>query len=220
MDNQDFEKYAVIKPFNDKVSNNWELAANDALARIKTSKDSIRILDYGCGDGKYFPFFVKKGFSPTNVFGLEVSQIRINRCKDIGWNNVKLVHENSPFPYNDSYFDVINCMEVIEHIPINEAKSTIARLRKLLRPRGCLIISTPNYPIKRFYDLYDALIHRKYNRFKDDPTHVTRFTHFRLRSILKLHFVKFENRMFKAGFLYKYFAFEYFKHKIFFLCQA
>lgn len=220
MDSQDFEKYALSKPFNEKISINWELAANDALERIKIPKDSIRILDYGCGDGKYFPFFVKNGFLPTNIFELEVSQIRINRCKDIGWLNVKLANKNSPFPYNNNYFDIINFMEVIEHIPINEAKSTIARLRKLLRPGGFLIISTPNYPIKRFYDLYDALIHQKYNRFKDDPTHVTRFTHRRLRSILKLHFVKIENRMFKAGFLYKYFAFEIFKHKIFFLCQA
>ena len=71
-------------------------------------------------------------------------------------------------------------MEVIEHIPAEDGKRVIGELRRVIKPSGVLLISTPNYPVKRFYDYCDAMFHRKWARLRDDPTHVILFNHERL----------------------------------------
>jgi SAM-dependent methyltransferase len=220
MDNQDFESYADYKPFNAKIANTWAIVAKEALDCLGIDFDEVRLLDYGCGDGKYFPHFVSVGLLPENIYGLEVSSTRISRCQDIGWCNVQLLTQNLPLPFVDKQFDVVNCMEVIEHIPAREGERVLAELRRVLRPGGYLLISTPNYPIKRFYDVFDAVVHGMHVRLRDDPTHVTKFNHRRLKRLLKAHFSNIEPRPFKPGFLYKRFPWPFFKHKLFFLCQA
>jgi len=220
MDNQDFESYAEYKPFNAKIAQTWEAVAKEALDSLSVAANRICLLDYGCGDGKYFPYFCDAGLLPKNIYGLEVSEIRIGRCRDLGWSNAKLLIPNAPLPFADGQFDVINCMEVIEHIPAKEGERVMSELRRILQPGGCLIISTPNYPIKRFYDLYDAVVHGMRDRFRDDPTHVTKFNHRRLESLLNKHFRSVESRMFKPGFIYKRIPYPFFKHKLFYLCRA
>ena len=74
MDKQDFEKYAELKPFNYNVAPSWEKVFAEYLQGHKNSFEEIKILDYGCGDGKYFPFFVKNGFKKYNIYGVEVSK--------------------------------------------------------------------------------------------------------------------------------------------------
>jgi SAM-dependent methyltransferase len=111
-------------------------------------------------------------------------------------------------------------MEVIEHMPGVLGEKTVCDMRRVLLPGGVLLISTPNYPIKRFYDFYDAIFHGFRARFFDDPTHVTLFSHRRLRLLLEPHFSVVEPRCFKPGFLYKYLPLPVLEHKLFYLCRA
>jgi 2-polyprenyl-3-methyl-5-hydroxy-6-metoxy-1,4-benzoquinol methylase len=121
----------------------------------------------------------------------------------MGWANARLIEGKEPLPYKDASFDIINIMEVIEHIPAGQGARTVSDLRRILRPGGMLLISTPNYPIKRFYDWSDALLHRKWSRLRDDPTHVTHFSDKRLRQLLEQNFSDVQARPFKHGYLYK-----------------
>ncbi|HLI31894.1 MAG TPA: methyltransferase domain-containing protein [Solirubrobacteraceae bacterium] len=45
-------------------------------------------------------------------------------------------------PYDDAAFDIITAFEIIEHL--EDAKSALAELRRVLAPDGRLILSTPN----------------------------------------------------------------------------
>jgi SAM-dependent methyltransferase len=45
-------------------------------------------------------------------------------------------------PFKDKTFDVVICREVIEHIPDTDA--TFREIKRVLRPRGYLLITTPN----------------------------------------------------------------------------
>ncbi|WP_051252072.1 class I SAM-dependent methyltransferase [Rhizobium etli] len=221
IDKQDFEAYADFKRFNTYVADTWDVALREAISRSGQDTTTIRLLDYGCGDGKYFHHFVStRGFIPENVYGAEVSSRRVQRCHDMGWANASLIDGAGPLPYEDASFDIINMMEVIEHIPAELGSRTIAELRRVLRPGGRLLISTPNYPIKRFYDLSDALLHGKWSRLRDDPTHVTHFSDRRLRHLLERSFSQVEARPFKEGYLYKRLKTPILKHKLFFLCTA
>lgn len=220
MHNQDFEAYARYKPFNYKVADTWDAVTREALAILDLPTEQANLLDYGCGDGKYFPYFVNQGFRSENIFGLEVSQSRIDRCQAIGWSNVSLLTPDVPLPFDDEKFDLINFMEVIEHIPQKEGERVVSELRRVIKQGGILLISTPNYPIKRFYDICDAIFHGKHGRFRDDPTHVTKFNYGQLEKLLKQHFHYVEPKIFKPGFLYKRMHRPFFMHKLFFLCRA
>lgn len=220
MNNQDFEAYAKLKPFNTKIADTWLVVALEAVNGLGGSVEKLCLLDYGCGDGKYFSAFVSQGFVSNHIYGVEVSKNRIARCNEIGWQNVELLVPNAPLPFADGKFDLINMMEVIEHILASEGECILEELRRVLKPGGYLLISTPNYPIKRFYDIFNAIVYRMHVRWKDDPTHVTKFNYNRLETLLMRHFASVESRVFKPGFLYNRFPYPFFQHKLFFLCRA
>lgn len=217
---QDFELYAEQKTFSYTPAPTWIVALETSLARAKKPTEQIDLLDVGCGDGKIYPFLVKRGFSPERVHGVEVSEMRIERCRNIGWRNARFLEIGAPMPYADASFDIVNMLEVIEHVPAGLADALISDVRRVLRRNGLLLITTPNYPIKRFYDFWDAIVHGKRARFRDDPTHVTRYTHARLANLLQRHFRLLEERDFKSGFLYRRLPWHRLRHKMFYLAAA
>jgi 2-polyprenyl-3-methyl-5-hydroxy-6-metoxy-1,4-benzoquinol methylase len=220
MKNPDFEVYADLKKFNSNIASTWSNAFSIALQYASKSERDVQLLDYGCGDGKYFFHWLDRGLSAENIHGLEVSKKRIERCRQLGWKNVHQLVQGQSLPYESGSFDVVNCMEVIEHIPEAEGKRVIAELRRVINPKdGVLMISTPNYPVKRFYDFYDAIVTRRWARVYDDPTHITFFNHQRLTRLLGSHFTRVEPHPFKPGFLYKYIRHPALLHKLFFLCR-
>lgn len=221
MKSQDFDAYANFKRFNTNIANTWNEALTEALNCVSKPASDVLFLDYGCGDGKYYAHLVdKRGLATTNVHGVEVSATRVARCHAIGWANARLIAPNDQLPFEDNSFDIINMMEVIEHIPLEQGKRTLHQLRRVLKKNGVLLISTPNYPIKRFYDYSDAIIHRKWDRLRDDPTHVTHFSDSKLRNLLEGAFSRVESRPFKPGFLYRRFPHPLLLHKLFYLCWA
>ena len=219
MNNQDFEAYADLKKFNSHIASTWDVAFTEALKYAGKVVSEVKLLDYGCGDGKYFRYWIDRGLLPENINGLEVSKKRVSRCHQIGWKNALQLLPQASLPYADGSFDIINCMEVIEHIPAEEGKRVIDELRRVIRPRGVLLISTPNYPVKRFYDFCDAVLQHKWARLKDDPTHVTPFNHKLMTQLLRRKFTQIEAWPFKQGFLYKRFQHPALLHKLFFLCR-
>lgn len=51
--------------------------------------------------------------------------------------------EEDPFPYPDEYFDVVLFCEIIEHL-LNDPVAALLEIKRVLRPGGLLIITTPN----------------------------------------------------------------------------
>lgn len=95
------------------------------------------LLDVGCGNGRYLSTMRSLGWS---VQGVEVSEIGFNVCQTAGLN----VHHgdlaSATFP--DNSFDVITVRHVIEHI--RDVHALTDELSRILKPKGKLIIETPN----------------------------------------------------------------------------
>ena len=51
--------------------------------------------------------------------------------------------ENDPFPYVDAEFDVVIFAEIIEHL-LNDPCKVIREIKRVLKPGGTLILTTPN----------------------------------------------------------------------------
>jgi 2-polyprenyl-3-methyl-5-hydroxy-6-metoxy-1,4-benzoquinol methylase len=213
MHKQDFEEYARQKKFCYKVPPLWEIKIKDIIKQLNKPVDKIKILDYGCGDGKCFPFFLEAGFSEENIYGLEVSQIRVDRCRSIGWKNT-FISISSKLPFENNFFDIVSLMEVIEHIPPKKSASCIEEIVRTTQSQGYVLIATPNYPVKRFYDFYDAFIGGKISRLRDDPTHVNHFNHKKLYRLLSQYFKNVTIHPYKKGFLFEKYTNPLFLHKM------
>jgi len=51
--------------------------------------------------------------------------------------------ENDPFPYADGEFDVVIFAEIIEHL-LNDPCKVLREIKRVLKPGGTLIVTTPN----------------------------------------------------------------------------
>lgn len=51
--------------------------------------------------------------------------------------------EEETFPYQDNFFDVVLCCEIIEHL-LADPVHALLEIRRVLKPGGTLVLSTPN----------------------------------------------------------------------------
>ncbi|KLE11778.1 hypothetical protein AF80_00070 [Aliarcobacter butzleri L355] len=210
----DFEKYALEKSMLGAMPKSWQDSFWKYMNKKSFEISKIKFLDYGCGDGRYYNYLIDNGALKENIFGTEVSKIRIERCKELGWKNCFLTDFLEPLPFEDNFFDVISMVEVVEHIPKNDIDFYIKEIKRVLKPNGLFILTTPNYPIKRFYDIWDAFFRKKWTRLKDDPTHVTLYNQRKMIKLLNKYFSTIEMDSYKDGFLYKRFKNDFFIHKM------
>jgi SAM-dependent methyltransferase len=210
----DFEKYALEKSMLGAMPKSWQDSFWKYMNKKSFEISDIKFLDYGCGDGRYYNYLIDRGALKENIFGTEVSKIRIDRCKELGWENCFLTNFLEPLPFEDNFFDVISMVEVVEYIPKNDIDFYIKEIKRVLKPNGLFILTTPNYPIKRFYDIWDAFFGKKWARLKDDPTHVTLYNQRKMIQLLNKYFSTIEMDSYKDGFLYKRFKNDFFIHKM------
>jgi len=210
---QDFEKYADQRPMNGLIAEDFIKVMLPHLKNL--SKDAL-VLDFGCGDGRYFPFF-KKFFLEKNIYGVEVSSKRIENCKKIGWKKTFLIEEKNKLPFANDFFDFINFDQVIEHILEENIDFYLDEICRVLKPSGMLVAVTPNYPIKRLYDLVIGIKTLSWQKIKDDPTHVSFYNTQKLFEIFKKRFNDVEI-VSAGGFFYRLFSTPFFSHKLIALC--
>jgi len=139
------------------------------------------ILDLGCGEGDLIAQLMGKG----NLYGVDLAEETINiaqRKFPVGDFRVGDVCDLSYFESN--FFDFIFSSDVIEHVP--EYEKMVAEAARLIKPGGVVLIKTPNYPIKRFYDF--VAFARKKKSFADDPTHCPKLHYFTIKKVLEKYF--------------------------------
>jgi len=103
-----------------------------------------RVLDYGCGPGVLVRKLLRRG---SSVQGLEFSRAAVktlNRTFEAEprWLGAVAV-DSLPAPLADESFDLIFCIEVIEHLSDDWLDETLREIHRLLRPGGSVVITTP-----------------------------------------------------------------------------
>ncbi|HEY2055910.1 MAG TPA: class I SAM-dependent methyltransferase [Solirubrobacterales bacterium] len=107
-------------------------------AQVAAGKD---VLDAACGTG-YGSLILAEAES-RSVTGIDISADAVGAAKkrvgDRGSIEQGDVHE---LPSEDDSFDLVVCFETIEHVA--DGAAVIAEFRRVLRPDGLLLISSPN----------------------------------------------------------------------------
>jgi len=110
-----------------------------SLLNSKGTRSKNMILDAGCGTGSNITFFNQFG----TTYGIDISSVATNFCRRRGIKNVK-TGDVSKLPYKNNFFDIVSCMDVLEHIE-NEEKA-INEMLRVLKPGGILILTVPALP--------------------------------------------------------------------------
>jgi 2-polyprenyl-3-methyl-5-hydroxy-6-metoxy-1,4-benzoquinol methylase len=109
-----------------------------------------QILDIGCGPGSFLDVMARER-PRLRGLGVDIasSQIEFARehiaSKHGGRISFESVRPCGPIPYPDRHFDAVTCIEVIEHIHPFLALRLLNEARRVLKPNGRLVVTTPNY---------------------------------------------------------------------------
>jgi 2-polyprenyl-6-hydroxyphenyl methylase/3-demethylubiquinone-9 3-methyltransferase len=119
------------------------------VAERATLKDA-RVLDVGCGGGLLCEALVQAG---AKVTGIDLAQgmievAKLHAAEQSLAIDYELIDAESLAARAAGQFDVVTCMEMLEHVP--EPAVTVATLASLVRPGGSVFISTINRNLKSF----------------------------------------------------------------------
>lgn len=102
----------------------------------------IKLIDIGCGDG-YILKEIKRVFPNFRLFGIDLSETRLKRAEKLVPTAALNKGDVQNMPFNAEVFDIAICSEVIEHI--RDDVGLLREIRRILKPRSFLILSTPNF---------------------------------------------------------------------------
>ena len=96
-------------------------------------KNCYTILDLGCGPSRFLGIFHGK-----TVIGLEKNIKKIEKIS----KGLLINGDATNLPFKNAIFDGILCTEVLEHI--KNYKKAIQEIIRVIKPKGKLLITTPN----------------------------------------------------------------------------
>lgn len=131
--------------------NSWKrLESISSIFReeINRRQSDLCILDAGCGDA--IPLYIlasRNNSKNINFYGMDASELDITFAEKLrsllNINNITFEIGNiEKLPYQDSFFDIVVCSEVLEHM--EHAEDFLTEINRVLKNNGIAIISTPN----------------------------------------------------------------------------
>ena len=140
------------------------ISLNKKLKLINSfNSEENNLLDVGCGTGAFLNIAKKNNW---NITGIEPDANARKIANELTNNAVYNSEQISKFKANS--FDVITLWHVLEHLPNLEEQISI--YKKLLKPKGTLIIAVPNYKS------FDAQYYKSFWAAYDVPRHLWHFS--------------------------------------------
>ena len=140
MENSDLTKKAYSQYYKNLHSpiggDERFLWVNNILLKDIKSKT---ILDIGCGEGSLLKMLQDKN---NKVFGIEASETGQLACREKGIDCISLDISREKFPYPDNSFDIVLCLEVMEHL--ENPYHCLGEIKRVLKEEGLFITSIPN----------------------------------------------------------------------------
>jgi len=112
-----------------------------AASRHGVDLDKIaRLLDFGCGCGRVTRHWRTLG---AVLHGSDYNPDLVDWCRlNLAFATFTTNRLTPPLPFSSESFDVAHAVSVLTHLPEDLQHAWLAELRRVLRPRGLLIVTT------------------------------------------------------------------------------
>ena len=141
----------------DKIAEEFSTTREKVLEEMNFLFDDYvipgdKILDLGCGNGRFFELLKDKD---VNYIGVDFSEKLIEIAKE-KYPKVKFqVADALDLPFPNNYFDRIYSIAVLHHIPSREFRlQFLKEARRVLKPNGLLILTVWKPKSKKNWSLF------------------------------------------------------------------
>lgn len=138
--NDEVKKYDFLFSKNQKYNSNPHHKRFEVAKKYLSSINAKKVLDLGVGRGHFFKFMDKNNYS---VKGIEPS---IEARKILNDSRIKDSYSHS-LPFKDKEFDVVVCLDVLEHIPKDLIKDSLKEIKRTTKRYA--IISAAHHSDKK-----------------------------------------------------------------------
>jgi ubiquinone/menaquinone biosynthesis C-methylase UbiE len=115
------------------------------LTKLFHSKNVKKVLDLGCGTGRHLVFLSRAGFE---VSGFDSSKTALELTEK--WlkeeeldADIRLCRMEESFPYPDAFFDAVISIQVIHHNLMQDIRTSIREVERVLKIGGIIFITVP-----------------------------------------------------------------------------
>jgi len=116
----------------------WAFAERRALL-LGEVRAGERVLDLGCGAGRFLAVLREAGAEPV---GVEVAEAAAERAREnVPGADVRLLEPDGSLPLGHGEVDLVWCSEVLEHIA--DVGHALLEVRRVLRRGGRLLLTVP-----------------------------------------------------------------------------
>jgi methionine biosynthesis protein MetW len=113
----------------------------DKVADIFGRLRGERLLDIGCGDGD-ITRLLKERARAKEAFGVDIAPEAVKAACGKGIEASKLDIDEAGLPFEDNYFDIVYCGEIIEHV--FDPDHLLDEIHRVLKAEGTCVLTTPN----------------------------------------------------------------------------
>lgn len=164
---QEQEYYLPYHWLMRKGSKEVQMRKLELVARMagQALRSGGRALDLGCGDGKHTSELQRIFQGRLQFTGVDFSERAITYARMLAPHIRFDVQDAKQAGFPDASFDLVVSIEVIEHIPIPEVPAFLLEIRRLLKPGGVVVLTTPtpNRPLdEKHFQHFDENIMRGY----------------------------------------------------------
>ena len=118
----------------------WEWERRRALL-LGEARPGERVLDLGCGAGRFVAALREAGAEPV---GVELAEAALERARaNAPGADLRLVADDGSLPLEHASVDLVWCSEVLEHVP--DTAHLLLEVRRVLRPGGRLLVTVPHH---------------------------------------------------------------------------
>lgn len=114
----------------------WERRRGLLLADARPRE---RVLDLGCGAGRFVSALAEAGAEPV---GVELAEAALERARrNVPGADLRLLAPDGSVPLEHGSVDLVWCSEVLEHVA--DGGHLLLEARRVLRPGGRLLVTVP-----------------------------------------------------------------------------
>ena len=114
----------------------WDVRRALLLGEVRRGE---RVLDLGCGAGRFLRALREAGADPI---GVEIAEPAVERARaNVPGADIRLLDADGALPIGHGEVDVVWCSEVLEHIP--DVGHALLEMRRVLKRGGRALLTVP-----------------------------------------------------------------------------